>query len=83
MTRLLLDLDSDRGTDPLGVYGRFVKRIADVLTSRFGVVFRRLLRLGSFYGTRWKLANVIPIPKCSLSCTMANFKPISITPVLS
>ena len=46
--RLLLDLDSYGGTDPLGMFPLFLKRTADVLAPRLSVVFRRLVRLGSF-----------------------------------
>ena len=56
--------------------------MADVLAPRFSLVFRRLLRLGSF-PTCWGQANVTPIPKGSLSFSVHNYRPISITPVLS
>ena len=46
--RLLLDLDSYGGIDPLGVFPLFLKKTAVVLAPRLAVVFRRLLRLGSF-----------------------------------
>ena len=45
---LLLDLDPYGGTDPLGMFPLFWKRMADVLAKRLSVVFRRLFRLGSF-----------------------------------
>ena len=40
--RLLLDLDSYGGTDPLGMFILFLKRTADVLSPCLSVVFRRL-----------------------------------------
>ena len=40
----------------------FLKRTADVLAPRLNVVFRRLVRLGSFLAW-WRQANVTPIPK--------------------
>ena len=46
--RLLLDLDSYGGTDPLGMPPLFFKKTAVVLAPCLAVVFRRLLRLGSF-----------------------------------
>ena len=46
--RLLFDLDSYGGTDPLGMFPLFLKRTADVMAPRFSVVFRRLVRRGSF-----------------------------------
>ena len=62
MRHLLLDLDNDGGTDPLGVVLLFLKRTADVTAPRLSVVFRRLVRLGSFPAC-WRQANVTPIPK--------------------
>ena len=56
--------------------------MADVLAPRLSVVFRRLLRLGSFPAC-WRQANVTPIPKGSSSSSVADYRPISITPVLS
>ena len=46
--RLFLDLDPYGGTDPLGMFPPFLKRTADVMAPRLSVVFRRLVRLGSF-----------------------------------
>ena len=45
---LLLDLDPYGGTDPLGMFPLFLKRTADVMAPHLSVVFRRLVRLGSF-----------------------------------
>ena len=59
-----------------------LQRTADVLAPRLSVVFRRLLRLGSFPAC-WRQANVTPNPKGPLSSSVANYRPISITPVLS
>ena len=80
--RLLLDLDPYGGTDPLGMLPLFLKRTADVLAPRLSVVFRRLIRLGSFPAC-WRQANVTPIPKGPSSSSVANYRPIFITPVLS
>ena len=46
--RLLLDLDPYGGTDPLGMFPHFLKKTADVMALRLSVVFRWLVRLGSF-----------------------------------
>ena len=80
--RLLLDLDPYGGTHPLGMFPLFMKRMADVLAPRLSVVFQRLLCLGSFPAC-WRQANVTPIPKGPSSSSVANYRPISITPVLS
>ena len=45
-------------------------------------VFRRLVRLGSFLAC-WRQANVTPIPKGPPSSSVSNYRPISITSVLS
>ena len=45
-------------------------------------MFRPLVRLGSFPAC-WRQANVNPIPKGPSSSSVANYRPISITPVLS
>ena len=77
--RLLLDLDPYGGTDPLGMFPLFLKKTGDVMAPRLSVVFWRLVRLGSC----WRQANVTPIPKGPPSSSVANYRPISITSVLS
>ena len=67
---------------PLGMFPLLLKRTADVLAPRLSVVFRRLLRLGNFPAC-WRQANFTPIPKGPSSPSVANYRPISITPVLS
>ena len=56
----------------------FLKRTADVMAPRLSVVFRRLVRLGSFSAC-WRQANVTPIPKRPPSSSVANYRPIFIT----
>ena len=60
----------------------FLKRTADVMAPRLSVVFRRLVRLGSFPAC-WRQASVTPIQKGRPSSSVANYRPISITSVLS
>ena len=79
---LLLDLDPYSGTGPLGMFPLFLKRTADFLAPHLSVVFRRLLRLGSFPAC-WRQANVPTIPKGPSSSSVSSYRPISITPVLS
>ena len=69
--RLLLDLDPYGGTDRLGMFPLFLKRTADVMAPvLYGVVFLRLVRLGSFRAC-WRQANVTPIPKGPPSSSVA------------
>ena len=80
--RLLLDLDPYGGTDPLGMFPLCLKRTAGVMAPRLSVVFRRSVRLVSFLAC-WRQANATPIPKGPRSSSVANYRPISITSVLS
>ena len=70
------------GTDPLGMFPLFLKKTAEVLAPHLAVVFRRLLRLGSFT-VCWRVANVTPIPKGPPSSSASNYRPISLIPILS
>ena len=69
--RLLLDLDPYGVTDPLGMFPLFLKRNADVMAPRLSVVFRQLVRLGSFPAC-WRQVNVTRIPKGLPSSSVAN-----------
>ena len=53
-----------------------------LLPSVFSVVFRQLIRLSSF-PVCWRRANVTPVPKSPPSSSVSNYRPISITSVLS
>ena len=74
--RFLLVLDSYGGTDPLGMFPLFLKKIAVVLAPCLAVVFQQLLCLGSF-PVCWRMANVTPIPKGPPSSPATNYRPIS------
>ena len=69
-------------TDPLGMFPLFLKTTADDIAPRLSVVFRRLVRLGSFPPCR-RQANVTPIPKGPPTSSVSNYRSISITSVLS
>ena len=60
----------------------FLKRTADVTAPRLSVVFRRLVRLGSF-PAYWRHTNVSPVLKDPPSSSAANYRPTSRTSVLS
>ena len=67
---------------PMGMFPLFPNRTADVMAPRLSVVFRRLVRLDSFPAC-WRQANVTPIPKGPPTSSVANYRPIFITSVLS
>ena len=82
MEKLLNALDTNGGTDPLGMFPLFLKETSKVLAPKLSAVFRRLLRSGSFPKC-WRVANITPIPKGPPSARVSNYRPISITPLLS
>ena len=79
--RLLLDFDPYGGSDLFGMFPLFLKRTADVLAPHLSVVFRQLVRLGSFLAC-WRQANITPITKGPPSSSVANYRPISITSMI-
>ena len=66
----------------MGMFPLFFKRTADFMAPGLSVVFRPLVRLFSFPAC-WRHANVTAIPKGPPSSSVANYRPISITSVLS
>ena len=79
---LLLDLNPYSVTDPLGMFPLFLKRTADVMAPCHSVVVRRLVRVDSFLAC-WRQPNVTPIPKDPPSSSVAKYRPISVTSLLS
>ena len=59
---LLLDLDTYGGVYPLGVFPLFLKKVADTIAPKRIIIFRKLIRLGSFPEC-WRSANLTAIPK--------------------
>ena len=78
----LLELDTYRGVDPLDMFPLFLKKVADIIAPKLSVIFRWLIRLRSFPEC-WRSAKVIAIPKGAPSPDKENYRPISITPILS
>ena len=55
---------------------------AGIIAPKLSIIFCRLIRLGSFPKS-WRSANVTAIPKGAPSSDKENYRPISITPILS
>ena len=68
--------------DPRGLFLLFLKKTADVMAPSLSVVSGPLVRLDSF-PEGWRQANVTPIAKGQSFSSVANYRPISITSVLS
>ena len=61
----------------------FLVKTVDFLAPKISVIFRKLSKRGSF-STCWRIGNITPLCKCgSGSSSPADYRPISITPVLS
>lgn len=83
LRQYLLDLDTYGGIDPDGFFPLFFKKIAVVLAPKLAIVFRLLLKSGSF-PLCWRKASITPIPKgATASSSPSEYRPISITPILS
>ena len=67
---------------PIDLFPLFLKKHADVLGPCLSVEFRQLIHLASFLAC-WRQANVISIPKDPTSSFAENYRPISVTSVLS
>ena len=80
---LLLDLDAYGGVDPNGIFPLFLKKNADYIAPKLSVIFRKLVRRGSFCRC-WRIGDITPLCKCgSGSSCPSDYRPISITPILS
>ena len=44
LLHLLLDLDTNGGVDPLGVFSRFLKMVADINSVKLSIIFRGLIQ---------------------------------------
>ena len=80
--RLLLDLDTCGGVDPLCVFPLFLKMGADIIALKVSIIFLGLIRQGSFPEC-WLSANVNAIRKGAPSSDRENYRPISIISILS
>ncbi len=81
--KLLSYLDSYGGVDPNCIFPLFIKNNKTLLAPKLSVLFRSLIRSGSF-PVAWRTANVTPIPKTSPpSVNPEDYRPISITPCIS
>ena len=57
LLRLFLDLDKYGGVDRLGVFPLFLKTVVDIIAPKLSIVFRGLIRRGSFLEC-WRSANL-------------------------
>ena len=83
MKKFLIDLEQFGGVDPNGLFPFILIKIADILASKLAVISCILIWQGSFL-VCWRNANVTALPKSpTLSQTPSEYRPTSITPILS
>ena len=82
LLNILQNLEENGTADCNGMFPAFFKRFSNILAPKLAVLYRRLVQLGNFPDC-WKIASVTPIPKEGCSCLPKDYRPISITPILS
>ena len=82
LLRLLLDLDTYGGADPLCVFTLFLKMVEDITAPQLSIIFGGLIHRGSF-PVCWRSDNVTAFPNGALSPDRENCRHMSITPILS
>ena len=82
LLRLLIDIDRYGSVDPLGVFPLFLNMVADIIAPKLSISFCGLIRIGSFPDC-WRSVNATDIPKGAQSPDRENYRPLSITPILS
>ena len=81
--KLILELDSYGGAGPDGIFPLFFKKTCEVLSPKLAVIFRKDSRMGAF-SLVWRFGNITPLSKCSSNSSYpSDYRPITITPVLS
>lgn len=80
--RALSDLDTSKPPGPDGIPPILFRNCAPELAPVISKLFRLSLSSGTFPST-WKSSHILPIPKFGSLSNPNNYRPISITPILS
>ena len=79
---LLQSIDTTKANGPDGISGTMLKATAYAIFPSVTALFNKSIRSG-IVPTKWKEANVTPIPKGSNTSSVSNYRPISLLSVLS
>ena len=75
-------LDATKASGPDGISIRMLKHTATSIAPSLAKLFNISIKLGRF-PTCWKTSSVVPVPKSSKHNEVANYRPISLLPVVS
>ena len=79
---LLKSIDTSKASGPDGVSARMLKSTADVIAPSVTKLFNFSIRCCR-PPSSWKVSSVVPIPKVPKASSTADFRPISLLPILS
>ena len=79
---LLQSIDTTKANGPDGISGTMLKATAYAIFPSVTALFNKSIRSGIVL-TKWKEANVTPIPKGSNTSSVSNYSPISLLSALS
>ena len=75
-------LNATKASGPDGISIRMLKHTATNIAPSLAKLFNISIKLGHF-PTCWKTSSVVPVPKSSKHNEVANYRPISLLPVVN
>jgi hypothetical protein len=79
---VLKSVNTRKSGGPDNIPPRLIQSMAHILAHPVQTLYNNCLRTGSF-PDGWKLANIIPIPKCKSPQLVKDFRPVALTPTLA
>ena len=80
---LLLSLDTTKANGPDGISAIMLKSTAYSIAPRITNLFNKSILMSGRLPSVWKLSSVVPVPKGDDSSNVANYRPISLLPIVS
>ena len=79
---LLLSLDTTKANGPDGISATMLKSTAYSIAPRITNLFNKSIMSGRL-PSAWKLSYIVPVPKGDDDSNVANYRPISLLPIVS
>ena len=80
--KLLANINENKATGPDGIPGKLLKICANEISEALSLMFQASLDQGCIPND-WKTANIVPVYKKGNRHEVANYRPISLTPIVS